>query len=391
MTTMSALPRSLNCDGSLVLPRAELHSEWADAGSDEHEELARQVIAGTLPERLARIVPPGARAEVIVAYDASTGEGRIVGDKDGRDYTGFAPYEIPGKVDVIGLDGETVVIIDWKTGYKEVDPAERNWQLWGYALAVCRALRKSEARIYIAYTNQPGQPIDEHTLDAYDLADFAKRLNQLQLREAALGKSYRGGIQPTTKEGPWCGHCASKSRCASKTGLLVQISQKGLAVIGDTELTGERARDAHLEIERIDQLLKEAKARREKWVDENGPIDLGNGKAWGRMPRKGNRVLDGDKAVQAIREVVGESAKEFEAMAVEKKVTQAGIERAAKMLGVGQSPKKLKDRIVNRIDELGGVTYGKDIMPLGEFKLEPGQEVPRLDYDELDRALAEAG
>jgi hypothetical protein len=390
MITMSALPRLLNCDGALVLPRAELESEWADLGNDEHEDLARQVVGGTLPPRLSRIAPPHARVEVTVAYDAATGAGRIVGDKEGRDYTGFGPYEIPGKIDVVWIDEDTVVIVDWKTGHKEVDPAERNWQLWGYALAVCRALSKSKARIYIAYTNQPGQPIDEHTLDAMDLADFAARLKQLQVREAELRQRYKAGEQPTTREGTWCRYCASKSRCPSKTGLLVQVAERGLAVIGDTQLTRERAREAHFEIERIDQLLKEAKARREKWIDENGPIDLGDGRAFGRVPRRGNRVLDGDKAVQAIREIVGESAREFEALAVERKTSQAAIERAAKLLGVGQSPKKLKEQIVKRLEELGGVSYGRDTMPLGEFALEAGHEAPRLDHDEIDRLMKES-
>lgn len=391
MITMSALPRLLNCEGSLVLPRAELQSDWADLGTDDHDDLARQVVAGTLPARLARIAPPHARVEVTVAYDAATGEGRIAGDKDGRDYGSFGPFEIPGKIDVLWLDEDTVVIVDWKTGHKDVDPASRNWQLWGYALAVCRALGKTKARVYIAYTNQPGQPIDEHTLDAFDLADFAKRLQRLQVSEAESQRKYREGSVPPTVEGLWCRHCASKSRCPSKTGLLVQVAEKGLAVIGDTALTRERARAAHFEIERIDQLLREAKARRERWIDEHGPIDLGDGKAFGRVPRKGNRILDGDKAVQAIREVVGESAREFEAMAIERKTSQAAIERAAKMLGNGQSPKKIKDTIVKRLDELGGVSYGRDTMPLGEFALEQGQDVPTIDYDEIDRLMKEAG
>lgn len=390
MLTMSALPRSLNCDGSLVLPRAELASEWADAGQDEHEELARQTLSGNLPPRLARVIPSNPRVEVTVFYDVATGTGRIAGDGEGRNYSSAGPFEIPGKIDVLGLDEDTVVIIDWKTGHKEVDPASRNWQLWGYALAVCRALGKTKARLYIAYTNQPGQPIDEHTLDAFDLAEFASKLKQLQTREGSLRRRYQQGEQPTTTEGPWCVHCASKSRCPSKTGLLVQISEKGLAVLGDTQLTPERARQAHFEIERIDQLVKEAKQRREKWIDENGPIDLGNGKAFGRMPRKGNRSLDGDKAVQAIREIVGESAKEFEALAVERKTSQAALKRAAQTLGVGQSPEKLKNRLLARIDELGGVTYGKDIMPLGEFALEAGVEVPKLDFEDIDKLMKES-
>lgn len=397
MITMSALPRSLNCDGSLVFPRAENPSEWADLGNDDHDELARQTLAGTLPPRLARIVPAGPRVEVKVAIDVSTGEGRIIGDGAGRDYGSLGPFEIPGSIDVLAIDIDTVVIIDWKTGHKEVDPASRNWQLWGYALVACRALGKSKARIYIAYTNQPGQPIDEYELDAMDLADFAARLAQLHVREAALKHSYKAGQTPSTREGPHCRHCTSKSVCPSKRGLLVQIASKGLAIIGDTEMTPERARDGYFEIERLDQLVKEARARLTTYVDETGPIDLGNGKMFGRVARNGNRVLDGAKAAQAIREVVGESAKEFEAMAIERKTSQAAIKRAAERLGVGKSPEKLKNQILARLEELGGVKRGADQLPLGEFPADKVLKVAgdvaerkAIDTDEVNRLLAAA-
>lgn len=392
--TMSALPRLLNCDGSLVLPRADVASPWADQGNDEHEDLARQVQTGTLPPRLARIVPAGSRAEVKVAFDVLTGQGRIIGEGGGRDYGTPGPFEIVGSIDVLGVEGDTLIVVDWKTGHKEVDPASRNWQLWGYAIAAARALGLSKAIVRIAYTNLPGQPIDEHALDSFDLAEFATRLAGLHVREGRLRHAYKEGVTPETREGTWCKHCASKSRCPSKVGLLVQVSTKGLATIGDTALTPERAREAHLEIERLDQLVVEAKARRSQYIDEHGPIDLGNGKLYGRVPRSGPRQLDGSIAVQAIREVVGESSKEFEALAVERKTSQAAIERAAKALGVpGISPAKLKERIVKRIDELGGVTRGKDQMPLGEFPKPEGYggETKALDVEALDALLDKAG
>lgn len=395
--TMSALPRALNCDGSLVLPRAENQSEWADAGNDDHEELARQTISGTLPDRLARIVPPGARVEVKVAFNVVTGVGRVIGEGSGRGYGALGPFEIAGSIDVLGVaadDPECVVVIDWKTGHKEVDPSERNWQLWGYALTAARALGKSRARVSIAYTAMPGQPIDTYEIGTLDLAEFATRLAGLHMRQAKLKDKFKGGETPETREGNWCRHCASKSRCPSKVGLLVQVSERGLAAIGSTDLTPERAREAHFEIERLDQLVKEAKQRREQYIDEHGPIDLGTGKLFGRVPRQGNRILDGSKAVQAIREVVGESAREFEAMAIERKTSQAALERAAKMLGVpGLSPAKVKAAILDRLDKLGGVTRGKDQMPLGEFLRPEGwsSERPAFDVAALDEALEKAG
>lgn len=389
MLTMSALPRSLNCDGSLVFPRASNASVFADAGHDEHEELMRHVIAGTLPPRLAAIVPVGARPEVKVAINVATGEGRIIGEGSGRDYGPLGPFEIPGSIDVLGVEGDAVIIIDWKTGYKDVDPAERNWQMWGYALAACRALGKSRAIIRIAYTNQPGQPIDEHEIDAFDLADFATRLHQLNVREARLTLAYKGGETPTTNEGNWCRHCASKSICPSKVGLLVQIAEKGLAVIGDTAMTQERAVAAYEQLVRVEMLVKDARDRLNTYVDETGPLMLGNGRAYGRYVRNGNERLDGNVAVQAIAQVVGESAKEFESVAIERKTTKAAIERAAKAVG---AKKGLAVAVIKKIRELGGATHASDTMPVGEYVIDKNEPAgkPALDMAAVNQLLESA-
>lgn len=389
MITMSALPRLLSCDGALVFPRAENASLYADAGNDEHDELMRHVYARTLPPRLARIVPPSPRCEVKVGYDVATGAARIIGEGAGRDYGSPGPTEIVGSVDVMGISGDDVVIIDWKTGFKEVDPAARNWQLHGYALAAARALGKNRARIFIAYTNMPGQPIDEHDLEWDDLADFAQRLARLFPHEAAVRSRYKQGETPATREGNWCRHCPSKSVCPSKVGLLTQVAEQGLAVIGDSVMTSDRAVAAYEQIVRIEDLVKSARARLNTYVDECGPIDLGNGKAYGRMPRAGNRILDANKAAQAIAEVVGESAREFEALALERKTSQAAIKRAAQMFGRGRSPEKLKNEIMARLEELGGVKYGPDQMPLGEYPLDrfATVEPKAVDVDDVNKML----
>lgn len=379
--TMSALPRALNCTSSLVLPRAENHSEWADAGNDEHEELSHL----DDPD-LAHLIPSGARAEVKVAYDVSTGVGRIIGDGAGRDYGTLGPFEIPGSIDVLGVEGETVVIRDWKTGYADVDPAVRNWQLYGYALAATRALGKSRARVGIVYTKQ-GNRLDEAEIDAFDLAEFAGRLEALHMRVPALRDAYRAGEPLDTREGAWCKWCPSKHVCPSKNALLVQVSQQGLAVLGDSAMTPERARTGYEQIVKVEQLVKEARKRLETYIDENGPIDLGNGRMFGRYVRNGNERLNGDVAVRAIATVVGESAKEFESIAIERRTTKAAIERAAKQLGCkrGTVP-----AVVKKIRELGGAARAPDSMPLGEYARGEVDEAPALDINAVNRALESA-
>jgi len=385
--TMSALPRLLNCTASAVLSRAETASEWANSGNDEHEDLAE---LDDPEHEFAHLLPPGARSEVKVAYDVLARTGRIIGQGDGRGYGTLGPFEIAGSIDVLWLEGDTVVVLDWKTGYNDVDPAERNWQLWGYALAACAAFGKSRARVMIVYTKFKSARPDEYEIDALELADFASRLAALHTRVPELKASLQRGELLDTKEGNWCRHCPSKHVCPSKNGLLVQFAENGLAVVGDAAMTPERARQAYEQFVRIDQLVADVKKRLNAFVIDNGPIDLGNGRMYGRYHRKGNEVLDGKAAVRAIREIAGESAKEFEAEAVEVSTSKAAIDRACKALNM---PRGTKPKIERRIRELGGSTHKSDSMPIGEFDADrrTAAIIEPLDFDDIDRRLKEAG
>lgn len=379
MITASSLSRLLNCPGSLALPLAETASKYADSGNEEHEDLAQQVREGTLPLSLARFVPRRPRPEVTLAFDVEKRTGRMVGEDLKRAYT-VAPTEIVGTADVIGQDGGTVVVVDWKTGYREVEPAATNAQLHFYALAAMKALGLDKAIVRIVYTKTGAH--DEAEIDLFDLAPFADQLERLHKREAPTG-------DVSTREGAWCRFCpVNKAKCPSKTSLLVQISNKGLTVVGDAELTQARARDAYRQVVAARQLVDDAEARLVQWVKENGAIDLGDGRAYGFYRRAGKARLDADVAVQAIVDLTGEKALEFAKLAVERKVTQAGIERAAKAL----HPKGytgLKKRIVERIDELGGLDRS-DEFPIGEHPIEKSAPPPEADVEEMDRLLAGA-
>jgi hypothetical protein len=383
--TASALTRLRNCPSSAVLPRAENHNLWADAGHEAHAELA----VFTEDHPFSHLIPAGARAEVKLAYDVALRTGRVIGEGGGRDYGSVGPFEIAGSCDVMGVVGRQVVIIDWKTGHSDVDPAATNWQLWFYALAACRALGMDSALIRIVYT-QSGR-VDEYEIDALELAEFASSLERMHRQVGERIEARKRGEILETREGSWCKHCTSKHVCPSKTALLVQVSTGGLAVIGDTEMTKERAAGAYEQIVKIEQLVKDARKRLETYVDEQGPIDLGNGRMFGRYSRKGNERLDGAIAVKAIHEVVGEGAKEFESIAIGYTTSKAAIERAAKALVVNGAPKVAK-AVIAKVRELGGAK-SESTYPIGEYirgKDEPAPQAA-IDTDDLDRRLAEAG
>lgn len=380
--TASSLPRLLNCLGSAVLARAEVVNEWSTAGTDEHAELAEQLGAGTLPDEIAALFPPGARAEVAMAYDVATGAGRIIGENIGRAYGPLGPFEIPGTADVLGVEGDAVIVGDYKTGYNESEKAETNGQLWHNALTAAKALGKSRAIIRIIYT-KTGR-VDEAEAGPLELAEFAGQLHRLFFRIAEARKERHDGAPVSTREGPWCRHCSSKSICPSKVGLLVQVASGGLAVLGDTTMTPARAREGYEQIVRLEGLIKDARARLNTYVEEQGPIDLGDGRMYGRYFRKGNEKLDGAVAVRAIREVLGERAAEFEKVAIEHSTSKAAIERAAKAI----SAPKLAKAVIEKVRELGGAT-SSPTWPVGEYsrgKDEPAEK-PAIDTEQIDQML----
>lgn len=381
MITASALTRLRNCTASAVLPKAENHNVWADQGQDDHELLADLAD----PEHpFASLIPPGARAEVKLAYDVAARTGRIIGEGAGRDYGTPGPFEIVGSTDVLGIESSRVVVVDWKTGFADVEPAVTNWQLWFYALAACRAFGKDAAIVRIVYT-QTGR-VDEYEIDALELAQFASDLERLHVKVAALQEARRKGDHLETREGAWCKHCSSKAYCPSKNALLVQVASGGLAIVGDSQLTPERARAGYEQIVRVEALVKEARARLHAYVDENGPIDVAPGVRFGRDVRPGNERIDGATAVKAIREVVGESADEFMAESVEYKTSKAGLKRAAKAIG----QPKMAANVEKRIRELGGITRAPESYPYREYPADKEPEVPAVDTDALNAALESA-
>lgn len=193
MITASSLARLRACPSSAALQRAETYNEWADLGHDAHEELAD---LANLEPRLAQYVPPGARVEVKFAYDVATGAARIIGEGGGRNYGVIGPTEIAGSCDVLGVEFGRVVIVDWKTGFADVEPARSNAQLWFYALAACRALGLHAAVVRIVYT-QSGR-CDEYEIDCGEHASaFADAAITASTSKAAITRAAKQVGQPS--------------------------------------------------------------------------------------------------------------------------------------------------------------------------------------------------
>lgn len=383
MITASSLARRLACPASHVLAKADTTSPAAIAGREQHEDLAE---LAELPEVLKREVPISARSEVKLAYDVSARRGRIVGEGADRTYGTAQPFEVYGSADVVGLDRDAngnalaAVVIDWKTG-NDVEPAITNPQTLFYALAASSALGFDSAIVKIIYT-RTGR-VDRAVFDALDLVTFANRLEDMFTGAAALQLRKAAGETLDTSEGSWCTWCPSKHVCPAKNALLAQVASKGLAAIGDSRMPPDRLLAAYRQVVAVEALVSEARKRLIAYVDDNGPIDLGNGMVYGRYERRGNEMLDGAVAARAIREVTGESAREYEDIAIEKSTSKAAIARASKAI-MPANATRTTNAVIERIRALGGSATKPSTRPCGEFC---GPSPTPIDTTEADRLL----
>jgi hypothetical protein len=377
----SSLLRQLRCPGSLSLPKAENYSEAAEAGTAEHEVLSD---FAALDPVIAAMLPPNPRSEVKLAYDVVTGDGRIIGYGSDRNYGTLGVNEIAGTADVVGSDDHVAYIRDFKTGYADIEPASTNPQIAFYGLAYARALGLQRADVGLIYTKAMREDVAQ--LNAFDLGAFAQQLKALHQRSKQPAPEH-----PDTVEGRWCAYCPSKPFCPAKNAMIVKVASGGLARLGDSEITPHRARLAYQQLVNFESIVKDARKRLEQYVSETGPLDLGEGRAYGRYVRPGNEKVSAESAIEAFHslfsaggDVGGFKQDTFESIATERVTSKAAIERACKLTEMPVKP------LMAEIRKTGGIQRGPDTMPIGEYDTGRYEAAPPLDVAAVNAQLEAA-
>jgi hypothetical protein len=333
LTSMSQLGVAMRCGPSAALARAggtdSLDGEDpAEAGTAKHTflelletmtpvealakvpESVRSFCAAIPVERIPALAPGRSASEVAFAYHTLNGTSREIGRRIGRRYGEIDPWEIAGSADraALSADGQSVLVVDWKTGRTRVDPARDNWQLRALCLAAARAWDRPRSIGVIVYLGEDHEPYsDVAVFDEFDLAGFAEDLRAWALRVRRMREDMMRGLAPSFERGRHCRTCPSFDFCPAWHGLLwsllgeqerAQLAQEveaGLAN-GASRVAYERAREL--------KTLAEAVWRR---VHEHGwrhTIQLGDGLAFGRT-LGAERVTDHHRAFDILADVVG--------------------------------------------------------------------------------------
>lgn len=360
--TASALPRAFACLASVVHKQADFHTQGAADGRARHKADEDAIGVGdlsTLPPAVADAVAGmDVYAEVAFALNAATRTAKIIGYGIDRDYGAMSIGEMPGTCDLLAVSKDrTRVIIGDRKGFDEVDHPSENRQTLFYAAAAYLIYGVSEVTVYIY--GQIGEP-RVAVLESVELEAFIIELEQLFVRAMAA----KANPKAYEVQGDHCTYCNAFEDCSKFRALVVAVDRgsvdkrlDGLLSLDDDETAGW----FYVFADRLRALTKRVDARLYARAAQR-PIPVpGSDRVFGKRLKPGKRELDADKTVLAIREILSipERAAQFEAIAIERSTSQAAIERAAKEVAPKGGISSLKERIMKRVDELGGVTRGK--------------------------------
>lgn len=318
--TYSGFERAKACIPSVLLPHVGSIRADSTAGTVKHRFLERVPAVGRdaalaeVPEEFREACAvidlsplpaskPGQYApEVAFAYDLATDTARELGRGIDRKYreAGLRDGEIPGTLDSVGIDDDTVLVLDFKSGWGgHVQRAAENDQLRIGALAAARAYGKSRARVAIAHIPDDGDPwLDWAELDEMDLEAVAAEVRGLVARAAEEADRMGLAETPRTVEGEHCRWCPAFPHCPAKMTLVRQLATESPEPFNVPELTAETAPKMVERLLAAEEVLERVRSTLETYARQQ-PVRLANGKVFGPValpresidPAKGSVVL----------------------------------------------------------------------------------------------------
>jgi CRISPR/Cas system-associated exonuclease Cas4 (RecB family) len=380
MLTISGLARAEACPSSEALPQFdEGDSPASEHGVAVHEYLRRVSDGLTVQQALEcvdekhheaclaidlSLVPHsqvGAwTAEVAYALNTETLTARAL-QVENREYPALEPGEIPGTADLVGLDadGETVTVLDVKTGRRWLGRPEKHLQLVAYAVAAALAHGRSRARVGWLFVREgeetPRLVMGE--LDEFALAEGAHRVRDVV--QAVQWVKDTEAVEPHL--GEHCRYCPAYRSCPAHKALVAPFLSNDLdvagAAVGGTMMT-IKAEDIPRALERtraVIDLAERVKKELEDAVRACGGVDLPDGRRLAEV-RVERESIDADKAEQALLSVFGSPG--VQAIEVKKTVTKAAIERLARARAAetGERIKAITDIALSTLRSAGAIT-----------------------------------
>lgn len=355
-----ALASSCSFSWSAQAPRAprEAFSAAADKGNAVHA-VAEALVRGeavewaTLDPEVAALsrgaeaflrdhAHENRRAEVPLAYDVETGKAREMPGGKHRAYSTARASEVVGTTDILA----TATILDWKTGRGvRSERAGESPQLRTLALAAARAFGWREVQVGYIHLEQGDYLADLETLGAWELDEHADLLARIH------DEIKTGGQVP--RPGPHChdGWCPIRSVCPATTAALAKIDAAAAAFVPASFVVAndDDARRARVCLKLVDDARGSLERSLKDYLRQAGPLDLGNGKAYGVREATRETVELTQDGAQLVIDAGAGDALEFGTSA-----EAIGRALAVTMTARGEAT-RAKKALIERLREVGCV------------------------------------
>jgi hypothetical protein len=237
------------------MPHIDSINPFASHGHETHGFLANMLMHGR-DEALLK-APPALRAgfeeidtsqlpafdprsfapEISLAWNLETDEIRELGRNLTRDEARARgrPGELVMTMDVAGITPISVVIWDYKTGFRAVTHPSKNWQLQSYGVGGWKRWKRDlvqQGVIRVPPGMRPSFVSAEMTKADLELHEYAIRdLLDERARIKKLAKAGKWDEIPRPVENDeWCRYCPAQNSCPAKIAGLVKLRDQDLSL-----------------------------------------------------------------------------------------------------------------------------------------------------------------
>lgn len=266
--------------------------------------------------------------EVAVAYNWKADTARILKPIAPRQYEVDETCEIAQTIDLAGVGDREVYSGDYKGPFAWLREPSKSLQLGGGGLCLARVFRARRAHLEYIRLNTDGSSVPwKATLDVFGIEDVAVRLQTMMYGVETMRSEIDRGIVPNVTEGPWCTYCNAKQHCPAKTALVRSVlagdAKHKLSLrdpitpenVGTVYAMRKKVKEA---LRIVDNAIHAYEAAGEASTPGHvsstaipaGVEPDGSLRYFGRFEREGNEVIDGDIALDVLREKYGNAALE---------------------------------------------------------------------------------
>jgi hypothetical protein len=348
----SALPLATKCRGSYLLTSGH-GSAQSRVGTAFHEAARAKVLDQPMDYESLRTRYGLTDAEMksidygIYNIMIKIPLGAVV-IADDKKMTGLGG-KLTGTPDLAIYHNKTLTVVDWKSGWGDVEDPETNNQLIGYGLIAVEIINAS-LKDAAGKGEIPDRIVLMVVLPRLDqVKTFVFTIDQLLARGKDI-ESIIDEAEDRTKEtqyttGPWCNSCFKSMNCPAFAGQVVTfanfVSGKDV-VITDPEQALRVLLPLSKAVATVSRKIDElAKA----WVDENGPLDLGAGQTYAKIIEDKQEV-NAKKTFETLKEFFSEEEIWTVVSASWTKVSELAV----------ATKRGLSTIVKNRLIEVGAIT-----------------------------------